>query len=51
MMSGNREILYWRKDKSWYNYNQETDSFSMTNEAPQRAKESFELWKKFNNLK
>ena len=48
MMSGNTEILYWRKDKSWYKYDQETDSYSMTDEAPQRAKESFELCKEFN---
>lgn len=51
MMSANKELLYWRKDKSWYKYDEETDSFTMTDEAPTRAKESFESWKKFNNLK
>ncbi len=51
MMSGNTELLYWRKDESWYKYDQKTDSYTLTNEAPQRAKESFEMWKQFNNLK
>ena len=50
MMSGNTEMLYWRKDKSWYEYNQETDSYSLTEKAPQRARESFEMWKDFNDL-
>ena len=51
MMSGNRELLYWRKDKSWYKYNQEIRMYALTDEAPQRAIDSFEMWKKFNNLK
>lgn len=51
MMSANTELLYWRKNKSWYKYNQETDSYYLTEEATQRAKESFEMWKSFNNLK
>ena len=50
MMSANTELLYWRKDKSWYKYDEVTDTYTMVNEAPQRAKESFELWKKFNNI-
>lgn len=51
MMSGNREILYWRKNKSWYRYDKEKRMYELTDEATERAKESFELWKKFNNLK
>lgn len=45
MMSGNTELLY------WYEYNEETDSYSLTDKAPERAKASFEMWKEFNNIK
>ena len=51
MMSGNTELLYWRKDKSWYEYDEKTDSYSMTENAPDRAKASFEMWKEFNKIK
>ena len=51
MLSGNREILYWRKDESWYKYDKSRKMYELTDKAPQRAKESFELWKEFNNLK
>lgn len=50
MMSGNTELLYWYKDESWYEYNEENDSYTLTENAPERAKASFELWKEFNNL-
>ena len=51
MMSGNTELLYWYEDESWYEYNEETDSYTLTDEAPERAKASFEMWKEFNNIK
>ena len=51
MMSGNTELLYWRKDKSWYRYDEDKDMYELTDKATDRAKASFELWKEFNNLK
>ena len=48
MMSSNTELLYWYENEFWYKYDQETDSYKLTDEASQRAKESFELCKEFN---
>lgn len=51
MMSGNTELLYWYENESWYEYDEKTDSYSLTDKATDRAKASFEMWKEFNNLK
>lgn len=48
-MTMSKKFSYWRSDKSWYNYDEETDKFSMAEDAPEKAKESFELWKKKYN--
>ena len=45
-MTGNTEFYYWRTDKSWYVYDEATNTFSMTELAPERAHKSFELWLK-----
>ena len=45
MMTANKEILYWRINKDWYTYDESTGTFSIKDDAPQRAKDSFELWK------
>lgn len=50
MMSGNTELLYWRKDKLWYRYDEEKDIFELTDKATERARASFEMWKEFNNI-
>lgn len=47
-MNRNTEIMYWRSNEDWY----EDDPtgkyiFKVKNNAPERAKESFELWKKY----
>lgn len=45
-MTGNTEILYWRSNEEWYE-DDPTDEyiFRVKNNAPERAKKSFELWK------
>lgn len=45
MMTANREVLYWRQDKNWYTFDSKTSTFSIRDDAPQRAKDSFALWK------
>jgi len=42
-MTGNTELGYWRKNKNWHRYNAEKKIIEMTDEAPERAKKSFEM--------
>ncbi len=51
MISGNTELLYWRKDKSWYEYDPKIKSYNLTDKATERAKASFEQWKEFNKIR
>lgn len=44
-----RESLYWRKNEGWYRINKEKDCFELTDEAPERAVKSFELYCKRNH--
>lgn len=46
MMTANREFMYWCSNKEWYRINEEKDCFELTDKAPERAKQSFELYKK-----
>ena len=41
-----KEMMYWLSDPSWYRINEETDDFELTDNAPERAKRSFDMWKK-----
>ena len=43
-MSGNRECVYWKKNKDWYRINWEKDCYELTDKAPERAIKSFELY-------
>lgn len=47
-MTANREIMYWHSNKEWYKINKEKDCYELTDKAPQRAVESFEMYKKQN---
>jgi len=47
-MTGNMELLYWQSDENWYEYNQDTREYTLTELAPDRAIESFESWKEYN---
>ncbi len=45
-----REAMYWISVDSWYRINKD-GQFELTEEAPERAVKSFELWCKINNIK
>ena len=49
-MTMNSEPMYWHKNKEWYYIDREKDCFVLTDAAPERARQSFELYKKINNL-
>jgi len=38
------EPMYWKTNKSWYRINYEKDCFELTDEAPERARKSFEMY-------
>ena len=40
-----RERLFWLSDPSWYSFD-ETNGYRLTDVAPQKARDSFEKWKK-----
>ena len=44
-MTMNKEIFYWQSDKSWYRFDEEQKIIVLTDEAPERARKSFELMK------
>ena len=53
-MTGRLEMLYWRTNKNWYEYNEKTEEFYLTDSATKRAKKSYALWngqQNDNNLK
>ena len=45
-----REAMYWISVDSWHRINKD-GQYELTEEAPERAVKSFELWCKFNNIK
>ena len=44
-MTGNKEMLYWHSQEEWYVYDEESDTYSIKNDAPERVKKSFDMWK------
>lgn len=46
-MNRNTEIMYWHSNPDWYKRDYERDEFVLLDSAPERAKKSFELWKKY----
>ena len=42
-MTANMESLYWKTNKEWYFIN-DSGKFELTENAPERAKKSFELY-------
>jgi len=44
-MTGLNEKMYWRTNRNWFKYNSKTDDFYLTDDASDRAKRSFDLWK------
>ena len=43
--------MYWHTNPAWYRVNKELDRFELTEAAPEKARRSFEVYKKVNNLK
>ena len=43
-MTSDKEPLYWKSNKNWW-YIGEDNCYHLTDEAPDRAVKSFELWK------
>ena len=41
-MNADREPLFWKSNSDWWTI--VDDRFVLTDKAPQRAKDSFELW-------
>jgi len=48
-MTGKTELLYWQSNDDWYEYNQETREYKVKENAPERAKKSFELYIEYYN--
>ena len=47
MMTANNslmESMYWRTNPDWYRVNKEKDCYELTDDAPERAVESFKLY-------
>ena len=43
-MTVNKEALFWKTNKEWYRVNYAKDCYELTEKAPKRARESFELY-------
>lgn len=48
-MERNTELLYWLKYRNYIHYDEKTDTYRYDPELPERARKSFEEWKKQNN--
>lgn len=49
-MTTNTEIMYWKKNKDWYEKDPQGQYiFRVKESAPERAKESFKLWEEHQN--
>ncbi len=44
MMTRNKELFYWQKQSEWYHCD-EDGNVTISEDAPPRAKKSFEEWK------
>ncbi len=46
MMKRTSELLYWVQFRKMIHYSKETNSYSYDPELPERARKSFEAWRK-----
>lgn len=46
-----KESMYWTKNEKWYRVNKEKGCIELTAEAPERARKSFEMYRKRNSKK
>ena len=46
-----QELIYWHNNADWYTHvdGKGVDGYSIKTDAPERAKKSFEAWKKHQN--
>ncbi len=49
-MTANSEPMYWSKNEEWYIFDEENDRIVLLPSAPERAKKSFEMYKKLNRI-
>lgn len=47
-MTARNESTYWASNPAWFRINKATDKFELTEEAPERAKQSFAMWNNSN---
>lgn len=50
-MKRRSEYLIWLENPEWYSFDKKSNSYVLTDKAPERAKKSFEKWKKKNKIK
>lgn len=41
-MTANKELFYWAQNPDWYELDEDSDDVTLFNDAPERAKKSFE---------
>ena len=46
----NKGCTLWLRNKKWYRVDKQNKKYVLTNEAPQEARDSFEMYKKINKL-
>lgn len=49
-MNANKEVVFWRSNKAWFKRIEEIPYFELTEQAPERAVKSFEMWKVYNGI-
>lgn len=49
-MTKNRELFYWTENPDWYDCDEDGDNITISSNAPERAKKSFEMWKARENF-
>lgn len=51
MSAKNRDAVIWARNEEWYRIDEKHDRFVLTEKAPPEARESFDKYKRINNLK
>ena len=45
-MTGDKERFYWQSNDDWFDYDEITEKVTLKDDAPERAKKSYEYWLK-----
>ena len=51
MSAKNRGCTIWMRNKEWYRFDSQKNKYTLTDRAPKEARDSFEQYKRINNLK